>query len=79
MPVSMNWSLDAPSFAQGDRSPGVGLFILALAPNILAPDLPERLALQIERLAAAGIHIPGRQPVTDDLVLPPALARYAAG
>jgi len=74
-----NWSLDAPSFSDGDRSPGVGLFILALAPDILAPDLSERLALQIERLAAAGIHIPGRQPTTDDLVLPPTLARYAAG
>ncbi|MEK8128999.1 Ldh family oxidoreductase [Paenibacillus filicis] len=55
-----NWSLDAPSFEEGNHSPGVGLFIVALNPELLAPGLSARMASQIERLASKGIHIPGR-------------------
>lgn len=68
-----NWSLDAPSFADGTDSPGVGLLVIALSPTLLAPDLPARLALQVERLAAHGVHIPGRTPIVDEIALPKGL------
>ena len=55
-----NWSLDAPSVA-GDRSPGAGLFVMAIAPNLLAPDFSQRLGRQIQRLQSLGVHIPGVQ------------------
>lgn len=54
-----NWSIDAPSFAEGDRSPSVGLFVVAIKPDLLVPDFSARLASQIERLAALGVRIPG--------------------
>ncbi len=68
-----NWSLDAPSFADGADSPGIGLFLIALSPALLAPDFPARMALQAERLAASGVHIPGRTPMADEITLPQAL------
>ena len=54
-----NWSMDAPSFAEGSASPGVGLFLVALKPEVFAPDFPVRLATQLARLADAGVRIPG--------------------
>ena len=46
-----NWALDAPSFTSGDRSPGAGLTVVAIAPALLAPDFPSRLRLELDRLA----------------------------
>jgi (2R)-3-sulfolactate dehydrogenase (NADP+) len=55
-----NWSLDAPSISKGSESPGTGLFVLAIAPTLLDPDFPTRLAAQLERLFGEyGVHIPG--------------------
>ena len=55
-----NWSLDAPDFQAGEASPGAGLFVLALAPQLLAEGAPARLGMQVERLAGQyGVHIPG--------------------
>jgi (2R)-3-sulfolactate dehydrogenase (NADP+) len=68
-----NWSLDAPSFTQGDRSPGAGLFVVAIAPGLLAPDFPRRLGLELERLAKLGVHIPGRRAAAAEIELPDAL------
>ncbi|MBN8939360.1 MAG: Ldh family oxidoreductase [Rhizobiales bacterium] len=68
-----NWSLDAPSFADGDRSPGIGLFVVALKPDLLAPAFPARLAAQLERLAASGIHVPGSRPAVETIELAPSL------
>ncbi|QHE92537.1 Ldh family oxidoreductase [Pandoraea fibrosis] len=68
-----NWSLDTPSFQHGAQSPGVGLFIVAIDPAILAPDLPDRLTSQIERLSAKGIYIAGRGETPDHVCLPPSL------
>lgn len=76
-----NWSLDAPAFADGSRSPGVGLFVVGLKPDVLAPDFSARLASQLARLAAKGVHIPGQTHVADEIELPAALIasieRYA--
>jgi (2R)-3-sulfolactate dehydrogenase (NADP+) len=54
-----NWSMDAPSFCEGNQSPGVGLFLVAVEPELLAAGFQARLAAHIERLAAAGVRIPG--------------------
>ena len=68
-----NWALDAPSFTSGDRSPGAGLTVIAIAPILLAPDFPQRLRLQLERLASLGVHIPGRRAAVAEIELPDAL------
>lgn len=73
-----NWSLDAPDFQAGEASPGVGLFILALAPQLLADGFSTRFADQVERLSSIyGVHIPGldrverqRQAESGGIVLP---------
>lgn len=55
-----NWSLDAPDFQAGDASPGAGLFVLALSPQLLADDFTARLEAQVERLSRDyGVHVPG--------------------
>jgi (2R)-3-sulfolactate dehydrogenase (NADP+) len=55
-----NWSLDAPSFFQGDQSPGTGLFVLAIDPTPVDAGFSARMAAQIERLDQDyGVHIPG--------------------
>jgi (2R)-3-sulfolactate dehydrogenase (NADP+) len=69
-----NWALDAPSFLTGDRSPGAGLTIVAIAPTLLKPDFPQRLRLQLDRLAEVGVHIPGRRIAAAEIELPDALA-----
>ncbi len=68
-----NWSLDAPAYTSGDRSPGAGLLVIAIAPSLLAPDFPKRLELQLERLASLGVHIPGRRVAAAEIELPDAL------
>jgi len=69
-----NWALDAPSFTSGDRSPGAGLTVVAIAPALLEPDFPSRLRLELDRLARAGVHIPGRRAAAAEIELPDALA-----
>jgi (2R)-3-sulfolactate dehydrogenase (NADP+) len=68
-----NWALDAPSFTSGSRSPGAGLLVIAIAPSLLAPDFPQRLRLQLDRLAKLGVHIPGRRAAAAEIELPDAL------
>ncbi len=65
-----NWSLDAPPFDRGGRSPGAGLLVAAIAPRLIAPDFPKRLRLQLERLAGLGVHIPGRRGGLAEIELP---------
>lgn len=73
-----NWSLDAPDFQAGEATPGIGLFVLALSPQLFADDFPARLAGQVERLSGEfGVHIPGlrrterrRQAESTGIVLP---------
>src|SRR6202020_28619 len=68
-----NWALDAPSFISGDRSPGAGLLVIAITPALLAPDFPQRLRFQLDRLAKLGVHIPGRRAAATEIELPEAL------
>jgi (2R)-3-sulfolactate dehydrogenase (NADP+) len=69
-----NWALDAPSFLSGDRSPGVGLLVIAITPALLAPDFQQRLRLQLDRLEKLGVHIPGRRAAATEIELPETLA-----
>ncbi|WP_025127249.1 Ldh family oxidoreductase [Pseudomonas sp. PH1b] len=64
-----HWSLDAPSFTDGSQSPGAGLLIIALQPQLLAQDFTTRLGEQLQRLAEKGIHVPGRQAGSPDIEL----------
>ncbi|MEC5409864.1 Ldh family oxidoreductase [Paraburkholderia sp. MPAMCS5] len=54
-----NWSLDAPHYASGSESPGVGLFLVVFRPQALVEGFAERLSAQLGRLARAGVRIPG--------------------
>jgi (2R)-3-sulfolactate dehydrogenase (NADP+) len=56
-----NWSLDAPSFAEGDQNPGVGLLVIAINPLLLGgDDYSKRLAEYLERLEREhSVYIPG--------------------
>lgn len=66
------WSVDAPSFTDGERSPDVGLLVVAMAPQMLADDFEARMAAHLERLSALGVHVPGRRPARDNIDLPDA-------
>ncbi len=56
-----NWSVDAPSFTSGSQSPGTGMLVIALRPDLIDPDFQDRMAGHMERLQRDfGVHIPGR-------------------
>jgi (2R)-3-sulfolactate dehydrogenase (NADP+) len=55
-----NWSLDAPDFDSGARSPGAGLLVIAIAPKLLDPEFDARLQEHLRNLAHLGVHIPGQ-------------------
>ncbi|RDV00277.1 Ldh family oxidoreductase [Trinickia dinghuensis] len=65
-----NWSMDAPSFASGSECPAVGLFVVAIKPDLLVPNFVERLAAQIDRLAGQGVRIPGSHLNITELDIP---------
>ncbi|MBU6266769.1 MAG: Ldh family oxidoreductase [Sphingomonadales bacterium] len=60
-----NWSLDAGHFLQGNRCPGTGMTVIAIAPEIADADMIARVDAQLDRLATAGLHIPGARSVLD--------------
>lgn len=55
-----NWSVDAPDFRTGSRTPGAGLLIIAISPTLLDPDFSNRLDQHLDRLEQLGVHIPGQ-------------------
>ena len=62
-----NWALDAPSFTAGSQSPGSGLLIIAITPELIDPDFQTRLADQLDRLERDyGVHIPGKRSTSRD-------------
>lgn len=54
-----NWSMDAPSFAEGDACPGVGQWFLAMDPAASGAATEARIAEYLERIAGLGAYIPG--------------------
>jgi (2R)-3-sulfolactate dehydrogenase (NADP+) len=78
-----NWSLDAPSFSSGNRSPGAGLLVIALAPRYFDQTFATRLDLHLQTLERLGVYVPGRaqiQPsvMAEEFTLPIALVERIA-
>ncbi|CAD6563163.1 Ldh family oxidoreductase [Paraburkholderia sabiae] len=65
-----NWSMDAPHYAEGGETPGIGLFLVALKADVFAQDFEARLATQLERLAGAGVRIPGSHITVREIDVP---------
>ena len=64
-----HFSLDAPSHADGDENPGIGLTIIAVDPEDLDPGYRERVAAHLERLRTEhGIDF-GRKPLAEAVEL----------
>lgn len=74
-----NWSMDAPGFAEGSESPGVGLFVVAIKPDLVVEDFAARLSSQIERLAAQGVRIPGSHLNVTEIDVPEELLKKLEG
>ena len=69
-----NWSLEAPSFSRGDRSPGAGLLVIAVAPRLLDANFVARLETHLQKLEGFGVYVPGRADAQrEEFVLPAAL------
>lgn len=74
-----NWSMDAPSYAHGNASPAVGLFVVAIKPDLLVPNFVDRVSAQLQRLAGQGVRIPGSHLNVTELDVPDdVLARVRA-
>jgi (2R)-3-sulfolactate dehydrogenase (NADP+) len=76
-----NWSLDAPDFSRGDRSPGAGLLVIAIAPRLLDASFAGRLDAHLQKLEHLGVHVPGRtkaQANIDEISLPAELVERVA-
>jgi (2R)-3-sulfolactate dehydrogenase (NADP+) len=80
-----NWSLDAPDFRHGDCSPGAGLLVIAVAPQLFDPTFATRLQDHLRNLERLGVHIPGltqadvaARAVSEGFVLPVSLVRRFA-
>ena len=58
-----NWSLDAPSFAEGEENPGVGLLLIAIDPSLLTDDSSaRRIDAHLDRLSDEfGAYVPGKK------------------
>jgi len=54
-----NWSLDAPNFDSGHRSPGAGLLVIAVAPQLFDQSFVTRVQRHLQHLARLGVHVPG--------------------
>ena len=56
-----NFSLDAPSFLEGEETPGIGLFVLAIDPvRTAGVGFAGRMGTYLERLASDyGVYLPG--------------------
>ena len=83
-----NFSLDAPSFLDGDRTPGIGLFVLAIDPARVGGDtFADRIGAYLDRIANDhGVYVPGEARAAaaaraerDGLAVPaPLMARIRA-
>ena len=66
-----NWSMDAPPWDSGSRSPSVGMFVLAIDHAVVGRGFPARAEEHLDRLADAGVQLPGarRTEPADQLTL----------
>jgi (2R)-3-sulfolactate dehydrogenase (NADP+) len=61
------WSLDAPSFETGSRSPSIGMVVLGI---VVEDGFAARLEQHVCRLEKRGMRIPGRRPNQTEVDLP---------
>jgi (2R)-3-sulfolactate dehydrogenase (NADP+) len=54
-----NWSMDAPPWDSGSRSPSVGMFVLAVDHTAVGRGFPARADGHLDRLADSGVRLPG--------------------
>jgi (2R)-3-sulfolactate dehydrogenase (NADP+) len=64
-----HWSVDAPPWDPGSRSPSVGMFVLGVDHSAIGPEFPERADEHLERLAGSGVRLPGSRR-TEPAALP---------
>ncbi len=57
-----SWSMDAPPWDSGSRSPSVGMFVLAVDHSAVGRGFPARVEDHLERLAESGVRLPGGRP-----------------
>jgi (2R)-3-sulfolactate dehydrogenase (NADP+) len=54
------WSVDAPSYLEGDKNSAVGMFVLAIQPAFLNERFSERLSEHLQHLQENyGVYVPG--------------------
>lgn len=53
------WSVDAPPWDSGSRSPSVGMFAVGIDHSAIGPEFPARAEEHLERLAGSGVRLPG--------------------
>jgi (2R)-3-sulfolactate dehydrogenase (NADP+) len=53
------WSVDAPPWDSGSRSPSVGMFVLGVDHSAIGPGFPARAEEHLQRLAGCGVRLPG--------------------
>jgi (2R)-3-sulfolactate dehydrogenase (NADP+) len=56
------WSVDAPPWDSGSRSPSIGMFVLGIDHSAIGPGFPARAEEHLERLAGSGVRLPGSRP-----------------
>lgn len=67
-----NWSMDAGDFISGDRSPGIGLTVIAMMPGPQEADRVSRARAHVARLKDLGVYVPGttRQGPREAVTMP---------
>ncbi|MCB6184975.1 Ldh family oxidoreductase [Leeia sp. TBRC 13508] len=57
-----NWSIDAPSFLEGNESPRVGMTVIAIEPSLINEHFTQRLSDHLSTLSTTfGVYIPGAE------------------
>ena len=56
-----SWSIDAPTFDHGSRSPRAGLTVIAMVPG--SQDVVPRVRLHADRIRGLGVYVPGTGPL----------------
>jgi len=54
-----SWSMDAPPWDSGSRSPSVGMFVLAVDHSAVGRGFPARVEDHLDRLSGSGVQLPG--------------------
>ena len=59
-----NWSVDAPPWDSGSRSPSIGMFVLAVDHSVVGGAFPVRVTEYLHRLVDSGVQLAGGRRIT---------------